>query len=152
MAVTSVAVVDSMEPAGTARRARLPAKRILAAITAAALSAACQREAEAPPAPTRPVRTVTVELSRTAPSASFAGQIEARDEVSLGFRIAGRMLERTVGVGAQVQRGTGDRAARSGERAERTALRARSAGGREGRAAAGREPVRAAVATCSRAA
>ncbi len=105
MAVTSVAVVDSMEPAGTALRARLPAKRILAAIIAAALSAACQREAEAPPPPTRPVRTVTVELSRTAPSATFAGQIEARDEVSLGFRIAGRMLERTVGVGAQVQQG-----------------------------------------------
>ena len=48
---------------------------------------------------------MTVELSRAAPSTSFSGQIEARDEVSLGFRIAGRVLERTVGVGAQVRQG-----------------------------------------------
>ena len=106
MAAPSMAVVGiSFEPASPARPARMPVRRILAAIAAAALCAACQREAQAPPAPARPVRTVTVELSRAAPSASFAGQIEARDEVSLGFRIAGRMLERTVGVGAQVREG-----------------------------------------------
>ena len=93
------------EPAAPARRVPKAAGRILAAIAAAALCAACQREAQAPPAPARPVRTVTVELSRAAPSTSFAGQIEARDEVSLGFRIAGRVLERTVGVGAQVRQG-----------------------------------------------
>ena len=107
------------EPAAPARRVPKAAGRILAAIAAAALCAACQREAQAPPAPARPVRTVTVELSRAAPSTSFAGQIEARDEVSLGFRIAGRVLERTVGVGAQVRQGQVVAQARFRERAER---------------------------------
>src|SRR5690348_4807406 len=55
---------------------------------------------EAPPTQeARPVRTVTVEGGAEGETVSLTGQIRAKDEVSLAFRIDGRMIERPVHVG-----------------------------------------------------
>ncbi|WP_332684295.1 efflux RND transporter periplasmic adaptor subunit [Bosea sp. (in: a-proteobacteria)] len=86
--------------AGAARSLRAA---VLATVALAA--AGCNREdAEAPP-PVRIVRTITVEAPRQAADVSFAGHIEAQDQVSLSFRIGGRLAERSVGVGATVREG-----------------------------------------------
>ena len=47
----------------------------------------------------RPVRTVTVEGGAEGETVSLTGQVRAKDEVSLAFRIDGRMIERPVNVG-----------------------------------------------------
>src|SRR5688572_18227596 len=76
----------------------------VAAITTAVLLSACQDQA--PPAPDiRPVRTVTVERKAGEDSVSLTGQVRAQNEVSLAFRIDGRMFERLVNIGDQVKPG-----------------------------------------------
>lgn len=71
-----------------------------------ALVSACKPTEEAKaPAPLRPVRTTTVAGPAPARPDVFAGRIEARDVVDLGFRIGGRVAERRVNVGAQVKPG-----------------------------------------------
>ena len=47
----------------------------------------------------RPVRTVTVEQGAEGEIVSLTGQVRAKDEVSLAFRVDGRMIERPVHVG-----------------------------------------------------
>ena len=47
----------------------------------------------------RPVRTVTVEQGVEGEMVSLTGQVRAKDEVSLAFRVDGRMIERPVHVG-----------------------------------------------------
>jgi RND family efflux transporter MFP subunit len=75
-------------------------------IMTAAVLGACQREAEKPAeAPVRSVRTITVEAPRAASDISFTGHIEAQEQLSLAFRIPGRVEERLVGVGASVLAG-----------------------------------------------
>ena len=76
-----------------------------AAIVAIAASLAGCRE-QAPPAPDiRPVRTVTVERRPIEEPFALTGQIRAQDEVSLAFRIDGRMIERRINVGDRVRPG-----------------------------------------------
>jgi RND family efflux transporter MFP subunit len=87
---------------------RAIATATLAVITLAC--AACNRQADkAPPTP-RMVRTFTVEPPQRVEDTSFTGHIEAQDQVSLSFRISGRLAERSVGIGAMV--GEGDIVAR----------------------------------------
>jgi membrane fusion protein, multidrug efflux system len=77
----------------------------LVAIVASLPLAACQREAEATvPAP-RPVRTISVEKREAGQSLTFTGRIEAEDEVSVAFRISGRLLESNGKLGDRVQAG-----------------------------------------------
>jgi RND family efflux transporter MFP subunit len=72
---------------------------------AAATLAACDEQTEiAEPAP-RPVRTVTLEKSEAGVPVVLTGRIEALDEASLGFRLSGRMIERTVNAGDRVEAG-----------------------------------------------
>jgi RND family efflux transporter MFP subunit len=54
-------------------------------------------------AQTRPVRTVVVERKSVGEPVVLTGQIRARDEASLAFRIDGRMIERLINVGDQVE-------------------------------------------------
>lgn len=77
---------------------------VLAALPALMLSA-CNEQQESKEPQVRPVRTVTVEKRETGIPLVLTGRIESADEASLGFRIAGRMFERTVGVGDRVQPG-----------------------------------------------
>ncbi|WP_407160772.1 efflux RND transporter periplasmic adaptor subunit [Bradyrhizobium sp. STM 3557] len=68
--------------------------------------AACEREtaANATPAP-RIVRTSIVEKRKITTPLTFSGRIEAEDEVSLAFRISGRLLNNDARIGDRVEAG-----------------------------------------------
>jgi RND family efflux transporter MFP subunit len=59
-------------------------------------------ESGPPPAQVRPVRTVVVEKRAVGESVALTGQVRAQDEVSLAFRIDGKLIERPVNVGDRV--------------------------------------------------
>lgn len=78
---------------------------LLAAVSSLML-AGCGREAEKEAAPTpRPVRTVTVEKRDSLVPLTFTGRIEAEDEVSVAFRIPGRVLVNHTKLGDRVEAG-----------------------------------------------
>lgn len=68
------------------------------------LLAGCSREAPAP-APVRPVLTAPVVALDTDRYGRFAGDIEARYQSDIGFRISGRIAQRLVDVGTEVKQG-----------------------------------------------
>ncbi len=72
--------------------------RIAAAALIAATVAGCDK-APPPVSEARPVRTVTVEQGAEGEIVSLSGQVRAKDEASLAFRLDGRMIERPVHVG-----------------------------------------------------
>lgn len=85
---------------------RLPAFRpAVLVFLAATVLTACGEPADVEPSIPRPVRTTTVEKSPAAQPLVLTGRIEAADEAALGFRISGRMVERTVGIGDRVAAG-----------------------------------------------
>ncbi len=53
----------------------------------------------------RPVRTVTVEAGVDAETVSLTGQVRAKDQVSLAFRLDGHMIKRLVNVGDVLKAG-----------------------------------------------
>jgi membrane fusion protein, multidrug efflux system len=71
---------------------------ILAAALIAATLGGCGKPVP-PPAAARPVQTVTVERHAEGETVSLTGQVRAKDQVSLAFRIDGRMIDRPVHVG-----------------------------------------------------
>lgn len=76
----------------------------LTVVVTAALLAACGTKE--PPAPlVRPVVLTKVSVGAGADTAVFAGEVRPRHETDLGFRIAGKLAERLVDVGARVRRG-----------------------------------------------
>lgn len=78
----------------------------LLAATAAVLLTACRPpEAEPMLLGARPVRTVVAERHEAGVPITMTGRIEAEDEVSLAFRIAGRILESDVKLGDRVTAG-----------------------------------------------
>ncbi|WP_211109590.1 efflux RND transporter periplasmic adaptor subunit [Azospirillum tabaci] len=104
---------------------RPPAKPLLVALLALVPAlAACQPQgghhADAAPV-IRPVRTITVEPVTFRMGGSATGTIEARADADLGFRIAGKLIERKVDVGSQVK--AGDVLARLDDQDQRNALR-----------------------------
>jgi RND family efflux transporter MFP subunit len=87
-----------------------PGRVLTLALVAAASSlllAACGREAETKKeaAPPRPVRTTTVEKREARTPLTFTGRIEAEDEVSVAFRISGRLLVNDARLGDRVEAG-----------------------------------------------
>lgn len=90
-----------------------------------AMIAACRPEAETAQSVARPVRTVVAEKSVSATPITFTGRIEADDEVSLAFRISGRILESDVNLGDRVE--AGQLVARLEPQNELNALRAAQA-------------------------
>ncbi len=77
----------------------------LLALAISSTLAACDSPV-APAAPeARPVRTIVAEKREGGVSISLTGRIEAEDEVSLAFRIAGRVLERNVQLGDRLKPG-----------------------------------------------
>lgn len=84
----------------------MPARaNALGAVALLALLAACG-EPEEPAAPeVRPVRVITIEERAGGDTVSLTGTVQAEMEVNLAFRIDGRMIERLVGVGDQVEPG-----------------------------------------------
>jgi RND family efflux transporter MFP subunit len=69
------------------------------------LLAGCRSEEEQAPDPVRPVRTVTVSETTAGEPLSLSGTVQAVNEVSAAFRIAGRVIERAVNVGDRVSPG-----------------------------------------------
>lgn len=69
-----------------------------------ALLAACSRPA-VPPEPVRAVRTLTVGASSSGASLDYAGEVRARTESRLSFRVPGLMVSRPVNVGDVVKAG-----------------------------------------------
>jgi RND family efflux transporter MFP subunit len=82
-----------------------PWRRVFVIAIVGAMLAACDEQTDtAAPSP-RPVRTVTLEKSEAGIPVVMTGRIEALDEASLGFRLSGRMIERTVNAGDRVEAG-----------------------------------------------
>ena len=69
-----------------------------------ALLAAC-KPAPVPVEDIRPVRTLTVGATPTTATNIYAGEVRARYESTLGFRVAGKLISRQVNVGEQVKAG-----------------------------------------------
>jgi len=78
-------------------------KRLLPLLLLSALSA-CSKE-EPPPEPVRPVVSVQANPISKETLGRFAGNIEARYQSTLGFRVGGRIAQRHVDVGSEVQKG-----------------------------------------------
>src|SRR6266568_8051041 len=65
---------------------------------------ACEESTPAPPQ-IRPVRTIVVQKRVLGESTALTGHVRARDEVSLAFRIDGKLIERLVNIGDRVTAG-----------------------------------------------
>lgn len=68
------------------------------------LVACTSRETPPPPRP-KPVRVSTVKLEHTVFSARYSGEVKARHEPNLAFRVDGKLIKRMVDVGAVVHKG-----------------------------------------------
>ena len=78
-------------------------KALIACSAALLLLAGCSKEEEAPE-PIRPVLSVEVKGLDQQSLGRFAGNIQARYESTLGFRVSGRIARRAVDVGSQVEK------------------------------------------------
>ena len=109
--ITDQSVINK-NPGGVARLARLlskglPAMRHIArfaVLPAILLLGACGRPAPAPE-PIRAVRTITVEAPSAGGRVDYAGEVRARSESRLSFRVAGKMISRPVDLGDSVKAG-----------------------------------------------
>jgi RND family efflux transporter MFP subunit len=77
----------------------------LGAAALAALTLAACSKPEPPAQPLRTVRVMKVDGAAVAGSLTFPGEVRARYESRLGFRLGGKLVERRVDVGAAVKRG-----------------------------------------------
>ena len=78
--------------------------RNLGAVLAAVLAAACSKP-EAPAQPLRTVRVMKIDGAAVSGGLTFPGEVRARFEARLGFRLGGKLVERRVDVGAAVKKG-----------------------------------------------
>ncbi len=78
--------------------------RIAIAALIAATVAGCDKAAP-PPQEARPVRAITIEHGAGGEIVSLTGQVRAKDQESLAFRLDGRMIERRVDVGDVLKAG-----------------------------------------------
>jgi RND family efflux transporter MFP subunit len=81
-----------------------PLLRSVLVAAVAALLAGCAPEVP-PVEPVRPAIVHQVAMSAAGVPAVFAGEVKARHEVDLGFRVSGKIVSRQVDVGARVRRG-----------------------------------------------
>lgn len=99
---------QSLSSAPTVRPARMRAfswgARGLAAALAGALLAGCSKP-EPAPEPMRSVKLVTVGASALHAQLEYAGEVRARVESRLGFRVAGKIAERQAELGQRVRAG-----------------------------------------------
>jgi RND family efflux transporter MFP subunit len=79
-------------------------KRLSLMVLAGLMLGACSKE-EPQPEPVRPVLYMEVKAQATENLGRFAGNIAARYESTLGFRVAGRIAARSVDVGSEVEKG-----------------------------------------------
>ena len=80
-------------------------KPFLIVAAVAALLAGCGKAPDPKPEETRPVRVIRIGEGAGARTAEFAGEVRARYETRLGFRVPGKIVERLVEVGSTVRAG-----------------------------------------------
>lgn len=85
-------------------RARCSVAEAVALVAVVAL-AGCRPQTEGPAAPITRVQGWKVEVADYAPRVSLTGDIRARDQSDLSFRVGGRVTERNVDVGDHVMAG-----------------------------------------------
>ncbi|WP_298212917.1 efflux RND transporter periplasmic adaptor subunit [Acidovorax sp.] len=78
--------------------------RYLLVLAAAALLAACSRPAP-PEEPVRSVKLLTVGVGAMQSSLEYSGEVRARVESRLGFRVAGKIVQRQAQLGQRVRAG-----------------------------------------------
>ncbi|MCZ7654927.1 MAG: biotin/lipoyl-binding protein [Rhodocyclaceae bacterium] len=78
--------------------------KILGIASLALLAAGCSQQ-EPPAQPLRTVRVMQIDAAAVSGSLTFPGEVRARHESRLAFRIGGKIVERRVDVGAAVKRG-----------------------------------------------
>jgi RND family efflux transporter MFP subunit len=100
----------------------MPNLKALRAAALLVLLAACGQPEEPAAPEVRPVRVITIEERAGGDAVSLTGTVQAEMEVDLAFRIDGRMTERSVSVGDQVE--PGQIVARLDPQNEENALRA----------------------------
>ena len=83
-----------------------PGPMLLAACCAGGLLLAACREETATAKPIRPVLSQTAHYQPYWEETSYAGEVKARYETALGFRINGKIVQRGVEVGGRVSAGT----------------------------------------------
>lgn len=86
------------------QRPRLRQFQVSLCLSVLALLAACGRQPP-PPEPVRAVRTVVLSTDSAGQSHEFAGEIKARTESRLSFRVGGKILARKVNLGDAVRPG-----------------------------------------------
>jgi multidrug efflux system membrane fusion protein len=79
-------------------------KTIPLLLIATVLLSACKEEAK-PQEEIRPVRTITLASHPSSNHAEFSGELHARQESTLGFRIPGKLISREVEIGSVVKAG-----------------------------------------------
>ena len=85
------------------RSYRRPARYWLV-LASAALLAACSRPAP-PEEPVRSVKLLTVGVGSLQSSVEYSGEVRARVESRLGFRVAGKIVQRQAQLGQHVKAG-----------------------------------------------
>jgi len=80
------------------------AQRLLVCAMAVVFLAACGKQQEPPPEP-RLVSVVPVSLAATDGDVAYSGEVRARYETNLGFRVPGKIVVRNVEVGSVVRPG-----------------------------------------------
>jgi membrane fusion protein, multidrug efflux system len=107
-------------------RARSSEARLaLAALLLSASVASCSPQTETSAPQPRPVRTATVEKREAGAPITLTGRVEAEDEVTLAFRISGRVIENDRKLGDRLE--AGQVVSRLESQNERNALRAAQA-------------------------
>ncbi|MEP7242763.1 MAG: efflux RND transporter periplasmic adaptor subunit [Gammaproteobacteria bacterium] len=85
---------------------RLRRSTLVVGLSAAlCLSTAGCGSKDAPPPPPRPVRTMLVAGGSSGEAATYTGEIRSRYETDLSFQVGGKLISRTVDVGATVKKG-----------------------------------------------
>ncbi|ATG91389.1 efflux RND transporter periplasmic adaptor subunit [Methylomonas koyamae] len=78
---------------------------LLAGLLPLMINAGCSDQDKQSQAVARPVKVFRIEQNAAAGASSFAGEVRARIETPLSFRVAGKLLERKVDVGDSVRKG-----------------------------------------------
>ncbi|WP_232056664.1 efflux RND transporter periplasmic adaptor subunit [Methylomonas rhizoryzae] len=84
---------------------RLASKGWLLSGVLLTLSIGCSDQNKTPQSVARPVKVFRIEGNAVSGVRSFAGEVRARIETPLSFRVAGKLLERKVDIGDQVRKG-----------------------------------------------
>lgn len=83
---------------------RFPNPAAVTALFVASIVAACSRS-EPAPEPVRAVRTLTAAADRAGATLEYAAEVRARTESRLSFRVGGKLVRRSVGLGDSVKAG-----------------------------------------------